>query len=327
VSDLPRLATLPQDSEERSNEARARGLQPRSALVSLLLHLAVLAAILGLWRVAPLPEEPIVRVTLLADGPGAAGASGGNGGGGGEAPDAAPAPSAEASEAAPPEPKQLEPLPPEPSQPSTPTSTETPPVAAAAPTQAAEPLPPPPPRKPKPPRPHPAETAPAWAKSAPAPAPPVETPPHPPVLAAAPAAVPTPGTPGTGSGPGGQAGVGTGAQGAGHGAIGDGPLEGPGDDYLDRLRRWLSKYKHYPEAAQKQKQEGKLVVSFVIARDGTVSDPRIERSSGFPLLDEAALKMLRDASPVPPLPATFRGQRAAIALPVDYSIGFFDRLF
>ena len=122
-------------------------------------------------------------------------------------------------------------------------------------------------------------------------------------------------------------GTGTGAEGAGHGAIGDGPIEGPGDDYLDRLKRWLNRYKRYPEEAQQRKEEGQLVVGFTILHDGTVLDPQIERSSGFPLLDEAALQMLRDASPVPPLPASYRAARVGIDLPVDFKIGVLQRLF
>jgi periplasmic protein TonB len=136
-----------------------------------------------------------------------------------------------------------------------------------------------------------------------------------------------PGASGSGSGVASAVGRGIGDAGAGHGAVGDGPVTGPGDDYLDRLRRWLARYRHYPEAAKKAQEQGQLVVSFTILRDGTVIDPHIERSSGFPLLDEAALKMLHDASPVPPLPEAYRAQRLDVGLPVNFSIGLVDRLF
>jgi protein TonB len=186
---------------------------------------------------------------------------------------------------------------------------------------ALESPPPPPRQKPRPS--HARDSPPA------SPAPPAaETPTDAPVrIAAAPAATPTPGTPGAGSGPGGAGGLGTGVAGTGLGAIGDGPRDGPGDDYLDRLKRWLNKYKHYPKDALEKKQEGRLVVSFVILRDGTVLDPRIERSSGVPSLDAAAIEMLHAASPVPSLPETHRGERASLDLPVGYSIGVLDKLF
>lgn len=316
--------------EDRPSAATARALQPRALVASALFHAAILAALIGLFGSTPLPEEPVVKVTLLTEGPGAAGASGGAGGGGGMAEDSvsapAAAPEAEHAEPSPPQPEASEA--PESPAPPVPDTQSQPQVATAAPALSAEALPPPPRRKPKPPRPPPASTpvASAPSEASPAPSPP-QPQPQPTQPAAAPTPLPMPGAPGADGGPGGSGGAGTGAEGAGHGAIGDGPIEGPGDDYLDRLRRWLNKYKHYPEAALKQKQEGGLVVSFGILRDGTVVNPAIARSSGFPLLDQAALRMLQDASPVPPLPPTYRAARVDISLPVDFSIGFLEKLF
>jgi protein TonB len=121
--------------------------------------------------------------------------------------------------------------------------------------------------------------------------------------------------------------MGQGTRGAGHGALGDGPIEGPGDDYLDALRRWLAKFKKYPEAALKRKEEGQVVVSFVLARDGTILQSEIERSSGSGAIDRAAIAMLHDASPVPPVPERYRGERLRLTMPVNYEIGFFERMF
>lgn len=334
---------LPGDDDDiGSAEAARPALSWPWLTLSALAHALVIAALLGLWRTAPLPEEPVVKVMLLADGRGAAGSAGGAQGGGGSAATAETASAAPAADA----PLAMAPA-------AQATTAETTPAAEAATADAAlDPAPPaaetppppletaqapsepPPPRKP---RPHHAKPKPAPVRPAQAELPtptPTETAQSPPTpletetkIAAAPLPEPVPGAPGTGGQTGGAAGAGLGAEGAGHGAIGGGPVSGPGDDYLDRLRRWLSKYKQYPKAAQQQKQEGGLVVSFTIARDGTVLSPAIERSSGFPLLDDAALKMLHDASPVPPLPPSYRSDHASIALPVDFSIGFFDRLF
>jgi protein TonB len=254
----------------------------------------VLIALFGFAR--PPEEEPVLRVTVLDEGPGAAGAAGGAEGGG--EPAAAPAAAAPSSEDL---------------------ATEAP-AAEDAPLPVAQPTPLPP-KPPKPPRPHHKPPPQHRVTTAQAPVP------QPPQLAEAKSPETTEAAPGHGNAEGDASGTGTGAEGAGHGAIGDGPITGPGDDYLDRLRRWLNGYKQYPDAAQQRKEEGELVVSFTILHDGTVVDPRIERSSGFPLLDEAALKMLRDASPVPPLPATYRAERVGIDLPVDFSIGLLKRLF
>jgi outer membrane biosynthesis protein TonB len=47
--------------------------------------------------------------------------------------------------------------------------------------------------------------------------------------------------------------------------------------------------------------------------------------SGFPLLDEAAVPMARDASPVPRVPDDIDGDSVKIALRVTFEIGFFGR--
>ena len=298
-------------------------LRRRSYAASAALHIGIVLALLLLIRPTPLPEEPVVTVRVVNDGPGAAGVAGG---GGGDAREARNTPASEHQDEAPPT-ARAAPVEPEAQAAASPTPPQPEPPTPASPTAQAVALdaPPTPPRqKPRPAKHHeasPPSTSEVTSATAPT------SGEDPLQIAAAPAIAPTPGTPGAGSGPGGTGGIGTGAYGAGHGAIGDGPRDGPGDDYLDRLKRWLNKFKRYPKDAIDKKQEGRLVVSFVVLRDGTVLDPRIERSSGIPSLDEAAIAMLRAASPVPPLPETYRGERAALDLPVGYSIGLFDKLF
>ena len=190
--------------------------------------------------------------------------------------------------------------------------------------------PPPPPRKPRPP-PRPSQVQAATLSPPPSAEPqstPAATPSGSPAeVATAPLPSAQPGTPGSGEGAGGSSGRGLGAQGAGRGDVGNGDINSPGDDYLDRVRRKISHYKRYPEAAKKQKQEGAGAITFRIARDGTVLEARIERSTGFPLLDDAILKAVHDASPVPPVPDRYRGAELTITMPYDFRIGLFDRVF
>ena len=56
-------------------------------------------------------------------------------------------------------------------------------------------------------------------------------------------------------------------------------------------------------------------------------DAWIEKSSGFPLLDAAALKMIHDASPIPKVPERYKGETLTLVMPENYHIGFFDRIF
>ena len=51
----------------------------------------------------------------------------------------------------------------------------------------------------------------------------------------------------------------------------------------------------FPKAALKERQHGETVVAFVINRDGSVTDLRMEKSSGSKILDEAAIKIVQKA--------------------------------
>jgi len=296
---------------------------------SLFFHLLVL---FGLYLLPPTAPVDVVvpLVTLELQESGAAGSAGGEAGGGGGGGHGSEASSAASTAAqAEPEATPSEPTPPTPTPPAPmPETSSLPP----APQALAPPPKPRPVAKPRPPTPKPAPHVAEKPVENPTPltAPTVATepPPGPSNGQGAPAPNARPGTAASGTasaGPGGATGVGTGAAGAGRGAFGNG--KGPGDDYLDRLRRHLAKYKHYPAEAVKRKQEGTVQLSFVLARDGTVLEAEVERSSGFPLLDQAALDMMHNASPVPPLPASFDGDRAHIVMPAGFKIGLFDRLF
>ena len=59
---------------------------------------------------------------------------------------------------------------------------------------------------------------------------------------------------------------------------------------------------NYPEAARTEHLHGELILTVGIGRDGKVRDLRIVKSSGIPLLDQAAERIVRMAAPFPPLP-------------------------
>lgn len=55
-----------------------------------------------------------------------------------------------------------------------------------------------------------------------------------------------------------------------------------------------------------------VIVTFVIRRDGTIYDVRVEQSSGNRALDYSALRAIYEAAPFPPLPAGFERNEARI---------------
>lgn len=96
--------------------------------------------------------------------------------------------------------------------------------------------------------------------------------------------------------------------------------KGPPPDYLSRLFARINAYKHYPRAALSARIQGRPVVHFVMDRQGRVLSCVISKSSGAPLLDEAAVAAVTDAQPLPPLPPELPGETYAITVGINFQL-------
>lgn len=99
------------------------------------------------------------------------------------------------------------------------------------------------------------------------------------------------------------------------GAASDG---GARNDYLSRVYRHIEPYRSYPAAARAGGQHGRVVTRVTINRDGGLIDLRLDRSSGWPLIDEAEMAAIRRAMPLPPVPNGMRGDPVVLVLPMNY---------
>lgn len=75
--------------------------------------------------------------------------------------------------------------------------------------------------------------------------------------------------------------------------------------YLMDMKSRIEFYWEYPQLAARNGWQGSLKVDFKINRDGSVSDVSLERSSGYPMLDDAAITAVRLSAPFPPFPENF----------------------
>lgn len=91
-------------------------------------------------------------------------------------------------------------------------------------------------------------------------------------------------------------------------------LTAVGSDYRRRLLEHIAQRQKSPPAGSPL---GTVVVRFSLARDGDVLSIALASSSGNAALDRAALDSVRDASPMPPIPAGFP-DRLAVAIPIDF---------
>lgn len=99
-----------------------------------------------------------------------------------------------------------------------------------------------------------------------------------------------------------------------------GGMSGAETDYAALVLAWLEKHKEYPPRARMRREEGIVVLYFVIDRQGGVLESRVEESSGRALLDRAALDMLERASPLPALPEDMPQARLEMLVPVQFFI-------
>jgi len=63
-----------------------------------------------------------------------------------------------------------------------------------------------------------------------------------------------------------------------------------------------------------------VVLLFKIAKDGRLLSCKVNRSSGLPSADQAALKAVELTAPFRPLPADFKGQSIDIQFTFDYKV-------
>ncbi len=85
------------------------------------------------------------------------------------------------------------------------------------------------------------------------------------------------------------------------------------------LMKWLTQNLNYPPMAQRQKKEGRVVVSFIVNKDGTLADIKLAKSVD-PQLDREALRVVRKMPKWKP--GTEKGQpcRSMVVVPVTFKL-------
>jgi len=78
--------------------------------------------------------------------------------------------------------------------------------------------------------------------------------------------------------------------------------------YLDAWRKKVERIGNlnYPDEAKRRKLYGDLILHVAIRPDGTVKEINIKKSSGYKLLDDAAIRIVHLAAPFAPFPAEIR---------------------
>lgn len=91
-------------------------------------------------------------------------------------------------------------------------------------------------------------------------------------------------------------------------------------DYLHLLVAWLEQHKQYPHRARVRRQEGTVVLHFILNREGRVTYYRIEESSGYGILDKEVEAMIKRAQPLPKMPEDLQLASLELIVPVQFSL-------
>jgi periplasmic protein TonB len=94
----------------------------------------------------------------------------------------------------------------------------------------------------------------------------------------------------------------------------------PDPSYLMRIRALLEAHKTYPAMAQRRGMEGDVYLWFVINRAGRVLDYRIDKGSGYEMLDEEVERLIEQIAQFPPVPPEVDTDRLELVVPVSFRL-------
>lgn len=86
-----------------------------------------------------------------------------------------------------------------------------------------------------------------------------------------------------------------------------------------QFMKWLTRNLRYPSVAQSQRIQGKVVVSFIINKDGSIASPTIVQSAD-PLLDREAMRVIRMMPHWKPGLQDGKPCRTMFAIPVNFQL-------
>ena len=89
-------------------------------------------------------------------------------------------------------------------------------------------------------------------------------------------------------------------------------------NYIRAVQEKILKASYYPQQAQDAGWEGNIKLSLNIAANGDLKNLKIARSSGYNILDDAALDVARTQAPYPPFPPQIESQELLVDVPITY---------
>lgn len=92
------------------------------------------------------------------------------------------------------------------------------------------------------------------------------------------------------------------------------------DGYGLALSKTFSKFQRYPRLAQIRHWQGKVQVSLQIAAGGKLISASVSRSSGYEILDQQALEIVKQANPLPQVPEALQAKTFTVIVPILFRL-------
>ena len=89
--------------------------------------------------------------------------------------------------------------------------------------------------------------------------------------------------------------------------------------YVNAITRAISNNWLKSMVASNIQKAPRVYMTFDVTRDGAISNIGVQQSSGIPSLDRSADRAVRASSPLPPLPADYRGSSINVVFYFEYS--------
>ena len=86
-------------------------------------------------------------------------------------------------------------------------------------------------------------------------------------------------------------------------------------EHFTYIRDRIVKHLSYPAVARRMGWSGRVVLSFVVAEDGSILSLQVRNSSGYPALDQCAVDTVKSVAPFPRPPVA-----AEIVMPVHFRL-------
>ena len=88
--------------------------------------------------------------------------------------------------------------------------------------------------------------------------------------------------------------------------------------FTGQVRQRIANAKHYPRVAQRRGMEGQPVIAFTLNKGGRLMKVGLTQTSGYQLLDQAALEAVHQAAPYPEIPTELKTDTFQFKLPISF---------